>query len=188
MSPAVVRSSDEVTVRRPVMGPPTFEDVAVAPKASTLLMSASATSNLTFFLSRVVKVTRRSVSISVPGCMPSEQFLLDFTMTSSLMPPILSSSPMSGATPSEFVVEPLAGAGRARLAVGGGVLIVTDDRGRRHRFPLGGGESAPAVVIGTVGVSGPGSFAVLDGAGRAMIVTPRTLWPEAELPRLAEAA
>jgi hypothetical protein len=94
---------------------------------------------------------------------------------------------MSGATPSEFVVEPLGG-GRVRLAVGDGVLVATDDRGRRHRFPLGGSEAAPAVVVGTVGVSGPGSFAVIDGAGRAMIVTPRTLWPEAEIPRLAEAA
>jgi hypothetical protein len=93
---------------------------------------------------------------------------------------------MSGAPPSEFVVQPVAG--RARLAVGGGVLTAIDDRGRPHRFPLNGSETAPAVVIGTAGVSGSGSFAVLDGSGRAMIVTPASMWPAAELPRLAEAA
>jgi hypothetical protein len=95
---------------------------------------------------------------------------------------------MSGNPPSEFVVEPVGGAGRARLAVGGGVLTATDDRGRLHRYPLGAGQAAPAVVIGTAGVSGSGSFAVLDAAGRAVVVTPASLWPAAEMPRLAEAA
>jgi sterol desaturase/sphingolipid hydroxylase (fatty acid hydroxylase superfamily) len=43
-------------------------------------------------------------------------------------------------------------------------------------------------VVGTVGVSGSGSFAVLDAAGRAVVVTSAALWPAAEIPRLAKAA
>jgi hypothetical protein len=95
---------------------------------------------------------------------------------------------MSGDRPTEFVVQPIGGASRARLAVVAGVLTATDDRGRAHRYPIDGGEAAPAVVVGTAGVTGSGSFAVLDAAGRAMVVTPASMWPAAEMSRLAEAA
>jgi hypothetical protein len=95
---------------------------------------------------------------------------------------------MSGDRPTEFVVQPIGGPSRARLAVAAGVLTATDDRGRAHRYPIDGGEASPAVVVGTVGVNGSGSFAVLDATGRAMVVTPATMWPAAEMPRLAEAA
>jgi hypothetical protein len=74
---------------------------------------------------------------------------------------------------------------RCGLAVDAGDLVVSDYRGRKHRFRLDASESAPASYVYSVG--GPW-WAIVDRRGQAIVSGVNEQWDSTEIEDLTEPA